>query len=38
MGCISLSQRELANVPVDSLSHLLTNRLTIPSQVSFDFA
>jgi len=37
-GLYKLEPRELANVPVDSLSHLLTNRLTIPSQVSFDFA
>jgi len=37
-GLYKLEPRELANVPVDSLSHLLTNRLTSPSQVSFDFA
>jgi len=37
-GLYKLEPRELANVPVDSLSHLLTNRLIIPSQISFDFA
>lgn len=37
-GLYKLEPRELANISIDSLSHLLTNRLTIPSQISFDFA
>jgi len=37
-GLYKLEPRELAHVPIGSIRYLLTNRLTIPSQISFDFA
>jgi adenine-specific DNA-methyltransferase len=37
-GLYKLEPRELANVPIDPIGHVLTKRLTIPSQISLDFA